>query len=64
MTPERRREEASELLEQLIGLSDDMSRTDRKFYGNMLEKFVVLKKPKISDRQLFWLRDLRDRYAL
>lgn len=64
MTPERRREEATELLEQLIDLGDDMNRTDREFYGNMLEKFVVAEKPRISDRQLFWLRDLRDRYAL
>ncbi len=68
---DRRREEARELLGQLKGRGPDMREGDRSFYQKMLESFthrdgesLIGRLPRVSQKQLFWLRDLRDRYVL
>lgn len=68
---DRRTEEARELLGQLRGHGPDMGEKDRVFYSKMLDAFTYYdgkalsyREPRVSQKQLFWLRDLRDRYAL
>ena len=64
-TPERRREEARELLDMLEGYDELMSQEDRRFYEATRQRFEEFgDRTSVSLRQLFWLRDLKDRYAL
>lgn len=68
---DRRTDDAQELLVQLQGRGPDMDEKDQAFYLKMLEAFTYhdgsalsYRKPRVTQKQLFWLRDLRDRYAL
>ena len=64
-TPERRREEARELLDMLEGYADLMGLKDRGFYTGMVEDFEAFDdRTRVTMPQIFWLRDLKDRYAL
>lgn len=61
---DRRREEAFELLDQLIGCEGEFDTKSVGFYSSMCERRaqwgdVML----ISPKQLFWLRDLAERYT-
>ena len=65
MTPERRRQEAREILDMLEGYGELMSQQDRRFYEATLQRFEEFgDRTQVSLRQLFWLRDIKDRYAL
>ena len=64
-TPERRREEARELLDMLEGYDDIMEPKDWDFYVKMVHAFDEYDdRARVSDSQLFWLRDLKARYAM
>jgi len=60
-TAEGRRNEASDLLKILVAFDCDvgeMAPKDRDFVEKMLDD----EEQPISPRQLFWLRDIKDRY--
>ncbi len=59
-TPERRKEEAQKLLARLDGNVRDYNLTEREL------KFIesVSDQDNISPKQLFWLRDICDKYDL
>lgn len=55
-TPERRREEADNLLKMLEGVGEQMTEKEQEFVGDMsLQTWC-------SPKQLLWLRDLKDKY--
>ncbi len=56
---QRRRTEAKQLIEQIEGHEDDMMVTDADFFEN-IKRWAFRE---VSVRQLFWLRDIRDRYV-
>lgn len=61
-TPERRTEEAQNLVEMLEDHEDEMSPSDRNFYRSTAERFKQYGlRTTISVKQLFWLRDIKDR---
>lgn len=64
-TPERCREEARKLLDLLEGYDNLMNSKDLGFYEGMVEAFDEYgDRTRVTDRQVWWLRDLKDRYAL
>jgi hypothetical protein len=56
-TPERRREEAEQLLSLLQPHYNEMMNHEQKFWSDMQQTSLC------SPKQLFWLRDLRDKYC-
>lgn len=64
-TPLSRAREAKELLSQLEDHHDDLKEKELEFIQGLserIEKFGDM--TIVSPRQLFWLRDIRDRVAL
>jgi hypothetical protein len=62
-TPERRAEEAGELLDMLADAVVRMDEKESKFVTDLNARFLQYKeRTLVSVKQLFWLRDLRDRY--
>ena len=65
MTRDRMREEARDIIELLEDHQDEMNPKDFNFYVGIVEDLDVFGgRARITERQLFWLRDMRDRYAL
>jgi hypothetical protein len=63
-TPERRREEAEKLLGQIIDHVEAMTEREQGFVRGMAERFEKYgDQTLVSVPQLFWLREIRDRYA-
>lgn len=62
-TPEQRTAEARRVLKILLETDfDEFQHKDRKFIEEMSERFDRYgDKTSISPRQLFWLRDIKDR---
>jgi hypothetical protein len=56
-TPERRREEANDLCRMLGDSLDGMTDKERDFMESITDSQWC------SPKQLFWLRDLRDKYC-
>lgn len=60
----RRREEAFELLNRLEGCKGEFDAKSLGFYNSMLEQRVRWGSALlVSPKQLFWLRDLSERYT-
>ncbi len=63
-TPERRAEEARELVDKLVDSTGDMCEREADFITSMaerLEKYGT--RTVVSPKQLFWLRDLVEKYG-
>jgi hypothetical protein len=59
-TPESRREEATRILRMLDSVDlDTMTASEKKFCNGMYAD----EDQAISPKQLFWLRDLREKYS-
>jgi hypothetical protein len=62
-TPERRSEEADELVGKLADAEAAMMEHEAKFLRDMQERFERYgNKTMVSPKQLFWLRDLLEKY--
>lgn len=64
-TPAQRNEEAQHILVKmgLIGATEMMRDNERKFVEDLMERFEQYQeRTLVSVKQLFWLRDLKDRY--
>lgn len=59
-TPERRREEANQLLERLFPIAEQMKANEQSFVTDMHDD----QSRPCSGRQLFWLRDLVEKYEV
>lgn len=57
-SPERRKEEAEKLLTRLSDALDSMTDREKDFHQSVSDA------PVISPKQLFWLRDLCDKYSV
>jgi hypothetical protein len=57
---DNRKDEALRLIEQLSNHEAEMSKRDLEFYESLLERGVE----RVSEKQIFWLRDMQDRYVL
>ncbi len=65
-SPDRRREEAEQLLTQLTEASSElrMSHAERKFFHDMVDRFEEYDdRTMVSERQVWWLRDLCEKYT-
>ncbi len=56
-TPERRREEANDLCKLLAEHTEEMNVKEQEFIESITDATYC------SPKQLFWLRDLRDKYC-
>ena len=62
-TPERRAEEAQHLLKMLENSATGMQPNELKFIAETAARFEQYgPRTIVSVKQLFWLRDLRDKY--
>jgi hypothetical protein len=55
-TPERRREEANDILKMLEGCAEEMTPKEQAFIESMADQTWC------SPKQLLWLRDIKDKY--
>lgn len=55
-TPERRREEANDILKMLDGHVEEMTPKEQGFIESMADQDWC------SPKQLLWLRDIKDKY--
>lgn len=63
LSNEERATEAKLLLQELQDYTSEMSKKEQGFVDDMLEKSTTLGFF-VSPNQLFWLRDLREKYCL
>jgi hypothetical protein len=64
-TPAQRISEAQKLLEMLKGCDEQMRSDERSFVAGLRERLGKrYARVGVSPKQLFWLRDLKDRYAI
>jgi hypothetical protein len=63
-TPDRRREEAKELLAQVIDAVEAMTDKDRRLVEKISGRFQKYgDEAFVNANDVFWLRDIRDRYV-
>ena len=62
-TPERRTQEAQDLIGMLRPCMDDMTLKEQRFVNETIERFAEYGvRTIVSVKQLFYLRDIRDKY--
>jgi hypothetical protein len=63
-TPERRTQEAQDLIGMLRPCMDDMTLKEQRFVNETIERFAEHGvRTIVSPKVLFWLRDLKTKYA-
>lgn len=61
---EARAKEAQELIKIIVDISENLTPNEFSFFSNMHDRLVrYQERTYVSEKQIYWLRDIKSRYA-